>query len=352
MNAQAEKIREYLEQFYTPEEWPVLRWQAEEWSQTLPLNGLRVLDGTPVFRNTLGKYMALLAAGAEVWVPARPGMPCDKEIMGRLTEFGIRQAPRGMDDFDIILDCSGQFRELHPRLGFAEMTRTGVHRYEHVHYPVILADSGKIKKIETVLGTGEGFFRAMHKLGYTEMAGKNLLIVGCGKVGRGILHYALENKMQVSVADIADVREQLPPQVEYVNAGNADELNGAILRSWCTVTATGHIASLRKVLHAEKIIPSGVILANLGVEDEYGPSIPEHRVLNRKQPLNFILDEPTSMRFIETTMALHNACALELLTPDLPHRCMLPAADVETRLLQVASTRGLIRQDIQQFASL
>jgi adenosylhomocysteinase len=142
MNAQAEKIREYLEQFYTPEEWPALRWQAEEWCKNLPLEGLRVLDGTPLYRNTLGKFMALLAAGAEVWVPSRPTMPYDKDIMGMLTDFGIHQAPRGMDDFDIVLDCSGQFRELHPRLGFAEMTRTGVHRYEHVHAPVILADSG------------------------------------------------------------------------------------------------------------------------------------------------------------------------------------------------------------------
>ena len=109
MNTQAQKIRDYLSSYYTPEEWPTLLWQAEEWSQSRPLEGLRVLDGTPLFRNTLGKFMALLAAGAEVWVPERPGMPCDAAIMQLLPEFGIRKAPRSMDDFDIILDCSGQF---------------------------------------------------------------------------------------------------------------------------------------------------------------------------------------------------------------------------------------------------
>ena len=95
------------------------------------------------------------------------------------------------------------------------------------------------------------------------------------------------------------------------------------------------------------MLPSPALLANLGVEDEYGALIPENRVLNRKQPLNFILEEPTSMRFIETTMALHNACALELLTADLPHRCMDPAPDVEERLLEVACSRGLIGEDVQ-----
>lgn len=346
MNAQAEKIRDYLDRFYSPEEWPALRWQAEEWSKTSPLEGLRVLDGTPVFRNTLGKFMALLAAGAEVWVPARPAMPCDQEVMKQLAGFGIRTAPRGMDDFDMALDCSGQFCELHPRLGFAELTRTGVHRYEHTHHPVILADSGRIKRIETVLGTGEGFFRALAQLGHTELKERELLIIGCGKVGRGVLHYALKAGMRVTVADVVDKSSELPGNVRFVNANHSEALNTAIAGSWCTVTVTGHIAALRRVLRPSVVIPSAALLANLGVEDEYGPQIPESRVLNHKQPLNFILPEPTSMRFIETTMALHNACALELLTADLPARCMPPAPDVEERLLHIACTRGLIGHDV------
>lgn len=306
-----------------------------------------MLDGTPVFRNTLGKFMALLAAGADVWVPARPAMPCDPGVMQLLAEFGICTAPRGMDDFDIVLDCSGQFCELHPRLGFAELTRTGVHRYEHTHHPVILADSGRIKRIETVLGTGESFFRALAKLGHTELKGRELLIIGCGKVGRGVLHYALKEGMRVTVADLVDKRGELPSNVRFIDANRSEALNTAIANSWCTVTVTGHIAALRRVLRPSVIIPSAALLANLGVEDEYGPHIPDARVLNHKQPLNFMLDEPTSMRFIETTMALHNACAMELLTADLPPRCMPPAPDVEDRLLHIACTRGLIGPDVE-----
>ena len=346
MNAYAEKIRDFLSSYYTPEEWPTLLWQAEEWSQSRPLEGLRVLDGTPLYRNTLGKFMALLAAGAEVWVPERPGMPYDAAIMQMLPELGIRKAPRSMDDFDMVLDCSGQFCELHPRLGFAELTRTGVHRYVHPHHPVILADSGRIKRIETVLGTGESFFRALAQLGHTDLAGKPLLIVGFGKVGRGVLYYALKNKMRVCVADVVDKSAELPGNVAFIDANDVDTLNAAIAASWCTVTVTGHIAALRRVLRPSVVVPSPALLANLGVEDEYGAVIPENRVLNQKKPLNFMLEEPTSMRFIETTMALHNACALELLTADLPHSCLLPPPDVEERLLNVACSRGLIGEDI------
>ena len=46
------------------------------------------------------------------------------------------------------------------------------------------------------------------------------------------------------------------------------------------------------------------------------------------------------MCFIETTMALHNACALELLTADLPNRCLPPPQDVEERLLHIATPEG------------
>lgn len=347
MNAQAAKILDYLAPFYQPEEWPTLQWQAEQWSRTKPLAGLKVLDGTPVFRNTLAKYMVLVAAGAEVWVPARPGVPSDPAVMQQLEGFGIHKAPRGMDDFDIVLDCGGQFCELHPRLGAAELTRTGVHRYTHPKHPVILADSGQIKHIETVLGTGEGFFRAMQQLGYSDFAGRKLLIIGFGKVGRGVLHYALKYGLKARVADRVDMRKELPAGVSFVDANDAEALSQAVAESWCAVTVTGHVAALRKVLRPAMIIPSPVLLANLGLEDEYGSAIPASRVLNQKQALNFILEEPTSMRFIETTMALHNACALELLTADLPRRGIIPNRDVEEQLLHIACTKGLIGEDVR-----
>lgn len=348
MNEGAEQIRKYLRGFYRDEEMPALLEQTEQWAVTQPLAGLRVLDATPLFRNTLAKFMALLAGGAEVYVPTRSTMPHDPAIMRLVSEFGIRYARKDDPMYDIVLDCAGQFPRLKPALGAVELTRTGVARYEHAHTPVLVADGGTIKRVETILGTGDGFFRALRQLGYGDFAQRRLLIIGGGKVGQGVMHYARKEGMKVSVADIVNKAGELPGDVSFVDANDAEALNEAILNSWCTVTMTGRVGALRHKLHAADVTNSKVLLANLGVEDEFGSEIPRERVLNNKQPLNFVLEEPTSMRFIETTMALHNACALELLIADLPHKCLPPPTDVEEALLRTACEQGLIGEDVRR----
>ena len=350
MDTNAQKIREKLLKFYPAEEWPTLLYQADEWAKTRPLEGLKILDVTPLYRNTLGKFMALLAAGADLYVPDGWGMPADRAILASIEEYGIHKVGKKTDGFDIILDCSGRCHRQTHVLGACELTRSGVPRYEHTHRPVFSVDDSRIKRIETTLGTGESFFRALRKLGTKDFTGRRLLVIGYGKVGRGVVHYARQNGMKVMVADIVDKSGELPGDVHFVNVNDVEAFNEAILRAWCAVTVTGKEGALRHKLHAASIIDSPVILANMGVEDEYSSEIPASRVLNHKQPLNFILSDPTSMRFIETTMALHNACALDLLTPDLPHRCMPPCPDVEERLLHIATTRGAIAADLDQMS--
>ncbi len=341
MNEAAQRIKDYLIPFYPEQEWPCLLQQAEEWSQTRPLAGLRILDATPLFRNTLGKFMPLIAAGAEVCVPWRPLLPTSPEVEALLPRFGIHRAAKRENNFDIILDCAGQCNRLTPTLGASELTRSGVARYERATFPVFNVDGGRIKRIETILGTGESFLRAMAALGYPNLRGNRLLVVGYGKVGRGIVLYARKAGMEVKVADLVDKSGEMPPGVGFVSVNDSEAFHAEILRSWCMVTATGQVSALRRKLNPAAVIDSPVLLANLGVEDEFGPAIPENRVLNRKKPLNFLLEEPTRMRFIETTMALHNACALELLTADLPHCSLLPPPDVEERLLATACAAGL-----------
>ncbi len=342
MNDAAQRIKDYLLTIYPEQEWPTLLAQAEEWSASRPLEGLRILDATPLFRNTLGKFMPLLAAGAELYVPWRPLLPTSAEVEALLPRFGIRRAEKRDNFFDIILDCAGQCKRLTPTLGACELTRSGVACYERATFPVFNADGGRIKRIETILGTGESFLRAMEELGYKELAGRRLLVVGYGKVGRGIVHYARKAGLEVTVADIEDKSAELPQDVGYVSVADSAAFHAELLRSWCLVTATGQMGALRRRLDAATVINSPVLLANLGVEDEFGPAIPASRVLNNKKPLNFLLEEPTRMRFIETTMALHNACALELLTADLPHCCLAPPEDLEGRLLATARSAGLI----------
>lgn len=339
-------LKEYLLSVYDEKEWPSLLHQAETWETTRPLEGLRILDATPVFRNTLAKHYALLCAGAQLYIPERP-MMADPAILQRVGEFGIKLASRQDTHFDIILDCAGQFNRLHPTLGFVELTRSGVSRLERVHHPVFVADDSPIKHIETALGTGDGFFRALNKLGYSDVAHRRLLVIGYGKVGKGVVMHALKRGMRVQVADVRNVAEELPQGVNYLPMDSVEQLTSAIVQSWCTVTTTGRINALRHRINPSAVHNSDTLLANLGVEDEYGADIAPVRVLNRKKPLNFILEEPTAMRYIETTMALHNACALELLTADLPNHLMPPPPDTVQRLLQYAASHSNIGAELQ-----
>ncbi|MCX6210977.1 MAG: adenosylhomocysteinase, partial [Bacteroidetes bacterium] len=55
------------------------------------------------------------------------------------------------------------------------------------------------------------------------------------------------------------------------------------------------------------------ILANLGVYDEFGPQFSQEEVLNQKKPVNFVLNDPTPIRYIDPEFYLHNIAALSLI---------------------------------------
>ena len=58
-------------------------------AKALSEQGIRVLDGTPVFANTLLKYINLLAAGAELSVAYSHDIPYDKTIIDFLLHSHI-----------------------------------------------------------------------------------------------------------------------------------------------------------------------------------------------------------------------------------------------------------------------
>ena len=159
-------LQTYLSGFYGAEEYPALRVQIDSWSAVRPLAGLSVLDGTPVFRNTMTKYLALLAGGAELTVVLGDGIPHDPEIARLLPEFGIpvlsgEEARRR--EFDVVLDCAGVNTAVKSKYGYVELTRSGMYHYRECRQPVFLADDGRIKVIETGLGTGDGFRREIER---------------------------------------------------------------------------------------------------------------------------------------------------------------------------------------------
>ncbi len=336
---------------YHVNEYPVGHFQASTWSQTRPLKGLRVLDATPVFQNTLSKYISLLAAGAELLVGVSEVMPKDPEVVEWVKSQGIPvvDPQDNFGEVDLILDCAAAFCRHIPRIGYVELTRSGVYQYKDVNKPVFIADGGRIKRIETCLGTGESYFRAMAQLGYSDWQGKHIVIFGSGKVGTGLITYAHKYGCRITVvtqpAFVSETVKKLAHLI--IDADDTHAITQAVANAYAVVTATGVPHALEKSCPAEVLLNSNALIANMGVEDEFGPALPAERVLEGKRPVNFILKDPTLMKYIDATMALHNAGAVWLAEHPDAQGLINPPAELEESLLHVCRTDGTIADELQ-----
>ena len=340
----------YISDFYQTDEFPALSEQLDFWSKTRPFEGIKILDATPVFRNTLVKYLALLTGGADLTVAIGEKIPADLTIFNMLPEFGICQATAEniKEHYDVIADCAGSFHTLTPRTGFVELTRSGLEYYKNSQFPVFSADSGLIKKLETVAGTGNGFVRALKKSGFGELAGKKILLFGCGKVGYGIASAALQEGCRVTIVD--RTMRPIPAGADFTDASERQTVKKAINDAWCIVSATGIADALAD--HALDFNNSSAIIVNMGVEDEFGPALPQQRVLNNKRPFNFILEEPTLIRYIDATMALNNYGIEILLNSKLPSGISLPPEKLENKIIATILKAGLITNDVEEIVKL
>ena len=369
-----------LDTVYATVEYPALNLLMQEWKCTLPFEGLRVLVATPVFRNTMLEYLALLCGGAELAVgragsmgtsdgsaseSSESSMPCDEKIVEFLGNIGVDVlAPRDVlaleaegDYFDLILDCAGQFSKCHPRYGFVELTRSGVHFFENSEVPVFVADSGIVKRIETSLGTGEGYVRALKQLGYADFEGKNFVVFGSGKVGSGIVLQLLREGASVQVVTDKSYGINAFLDANGVPVTDCHELQkvAALIREAdFVVTATGVKDALANPALTAALNETHAVLANMGVEDEFGEGVPESRVLAKKSPLNFILEEPTHLKYIDASLALHAALGERLMQEVTGMvaaeggRLRNPPADLEQRLLMMTIQNGSIGPEIME----
>ena len=362
---------EIIDDTYDVSEYPALAHYVQEWAETRPFAGLRVLAATPVFRNTLVQYRTLLAGGAELSVGiandsnAGAEMPCDSGIVALLREsnipvVGLQDALKAEscgEGFDLILDCAGQFSACHPKYGFVELTRSGVQFYENCKKPVYVADSGIVKRIETSLGTGEGYVRALAQLGYgSDFAGKKFVVFGSGKVGQGIVLQLL--RLSAIITVVTDTSFETNPFLEANDVPVTDCRDVAAVVSLVrdadfVVTATGVKGALDRVELTAALLSSKAVIANMGVEDEYGLGVPAGRVLAEKKPLNFILEEPTRLKYIDASLALHAALgellvreAADALTPNKNAGPMDPPTELEQRILSLTMDCGLIGEEV------
>ncbi len=338
-------LKEFLYSRYDVSEFPSLDDQITCWQKSAPLSGVKILDATPVFFNTGLKYLSLLAAGAELTVSAHPELPSDENAVKFFRECGINVVTTGVfdEEFDCICDCAGMHKSVPSRHGIVELTGSGAHAYLNWSAPVFLADGGRVKVLETGLGTGNGLLRALEKLQYPALTDRKVLIFGGGKVGSGVA-LALGGAGAVcSIVDHPNSVRCKSKSVAVTDINDTDTIRKKISEAWAVVTATG-VKNAVASFHNE-LKNSSAVLINIGVEDEYGSDVPATRVLNAKHPLNFILDEPTLLRYIDPTMALSNLGVIELLNKKCVNGLNYPPEELENRLLELVKS-GAAAPDI------
>lgn len=350
-----EKIKKVIDEHYHPSQYPALYEQIELWRKSRPLEGIKILDATPVFRNTMIKYLALLSAGAELSVGILKGITSDPLIIKFLSEIDIPVISYTDQPFalDVVSDCAGEYSNFNVTLGSVELTRSGVHVYQSKQncQPVFVADAGRIKQIETTLGTGESLYRALNQLGYTNLKGKKMVLFGSGKVGKGIIAYANLNGCYIDVITDTKISGSTTDFIasSIVDCRDKAEIEHLILQADLVVSATGIENIIEQTIDINILKNnSSTLLINMGAEDEFGPSIPKERVLNNKVALNFILEEPTHLKYIDATLALANEGILYLKQHHSLHSgCFNPPTEIEDRILATTYRNGVIKQEIR-----
>lgn len=328
---------------YDPREFPALWALIQAGGQARPLAGVRVLSGFPVWTNVLPQMWALRASGADLQVSPDPRVPHDPAVVARLPALGIPvvEPDDDVSAYDVVLDCAGVHAEVPSRYGYVELTQSGIEPYRHCAQPVFLVDAGRIKLIENSLGTGDGFVRAMAAAGFADMRGRAVVVIGGGKVGRGIAHRARQIGAAVSIVDDPTISDGTVP---WIDRHDRAAVRAALSGAWCVVTATGVPNVMND--HAAELVAGTALLVNMGATDEFGPRVPVDRVMNAKRPLNFALPEPTLLRYIDPSLALAVAGIEELRRGRLAPGINPPDPALEEHILRPVRDHGVVAAEL------
>ena len=284
----------------------------EDYQIRKPFAGMSIAHNVPLTRTTLLKIACLKASGASLTVTNPSFIKDSPQCLDVLSREGVQFVPlnRLKGSFDFLLDCGAELIEqCHATQGIVELTRTGAIRYEQIsdsQVPIVSVDDTRLKSLETCLGTGEGVYRAVSELCPESIADKRILIFGFGKVGTGIAYYFSQKTDHISVVDMLPERLSTIKSRGYeaISAELPKQVEDAIKQADVIITATGIKDILSHSYQHEWFADK--VLANAGAEDEFGFNFSDSEILAEKKPVNFSLDEPTLMPFLDPIFYAHN----------------------------------------------
>ncbi len=269
---------------------PIVEALRERFEATQPLAGERVGMAMHVEAKTAALVELLAAGGAEVAITGCNPLSTHNDVSVALDahESITSYAVRGVDDeeyYDAMHACIAHeptitvddgmdmvklVHEEYPDLvdsivGGAEETTTGVHRLramdadDELHYPVFAVNDTPMKQLfDNVHGTGESSLATIAMTTNLSLAGKNVVVGGFGKCGKGVAKKAAGQNASVIVCEV-DPRKALEAHMEGYEVLPMIE---AAEKGDLFITTTGN----RDVITREhfEVMDDGVLLANAG----------------------------------------------------------------------------------------
>eukprot|EP01104_Vermistella_antarctica_P014050 TRINITY_DN4354_c0_g1_i1.p1 TRINITY_DN4354_c0_g1~~TRINITY_DN4354_c0_g1_i1.p1 ORF type:complete len:391 (-),score=89.55 TRINITY_DN4354_c0_g1_i1:353-1525(-) len=315
---------------------PLLHRGIDEWAVEQPLAGLRVLHNLPLFFATLLTIEHVHVGGAEVVCTKPNFVESDPKTISLLERTSLTYIPthqevvdkekeEGAKGYDLVLDCCGEFAGLiQPRLGFVELTRTGDLVWEQrdeISSSVMSVDNSTVKRIEDAFGSADGFMRAFNQFtNPEESVGKSFIIFGYGKVGRGVAHRLTQDfKAKVSVVDVTDECLESASRRGFSAFKISDPaLHDVIRNCYAIVTCSGVEGLISKSFGTREEVRQLFLkkpkhLSNIGALDEWGGAFDPEDVIFGKRAVNFSLEEPTTIKFLDPAFFARDLAALYLL---------------------------------------
>jgi adenosylhomocysteinase len=327
---------------YSAGDFPCLAEQYSEFKLNKPLLGLNVLHATPIFKNFLPKILPLAASGANLFIVPPPGLPYDQDIFNFLGSNGFRvmtTAPTEIQ-YDIVYDCMGSHAHCNSKFGYVELTQSGNDRYKNSTKTCIQVDDSKIKLLEDLLGTSESILRVFKSINF-DVSGKQIALFGYGKVGQGLYRRLLHAGANITVIekDIG-VAKHLPKSIAF---SDKRRIIDCLSESDVIITATGS-KEVFSELAPETFMEKKKILLNMGAGDEFGDKFKDEMIVNNKRPANFSLSEPTLLKYLDATFAMHNGSGVDLINADPLQGLIRPLKDTESQILKAVKTSNLWKE--------
>ncbi len=304
---------------------PLLEALTERYSNERPFAGAAVVFGHLLVRNAMVMVEALHRGGAQVTLANAHPSPGEASVRADLAavDVAVYAVERAVERGDHFLDVGAVLGRARQPKGAAEVTRTGVIHYQRMAAPVVSADDSRAKHIEGFFGTGDGLRRAWGQLRPDDpLHAKHVVQFGFGKIGRGVAWRLREAGNEVIIFDPKESARRRARDDGFA-ALSAQESTSEARRELSAadviVAVTGVPGAVGRTIPPEWL-GTEAVLVNLGAEDEFGPSVPDSRILGgRGVPPNFHLERPTLNRYIDPSLAAHLLALEALITADPPY---------------------------------